>query len=348
MQTPEFWHRPDSWAAQALRPAAAIYGAVARFRLRSTVAARASLPVICVGNITAGGSGKTPVAMAVARRLADMGERPAFLTRGYGGRLAGPLVVDAATAHAVDVGDEPLLLARHFPTVKSANRPLGADLAAQTGASVVVMDDGFQNPSLHKDAGLVVIDAATGLGNGFTLPAGPMRETAEDALARAHAVIVMGDAPACASTQHVMDLATAKDLPIIKGRLTPQVDPDAWRGKPVLAYAGIGRPEKFFGTVASLGADLRQREVFADHHAFTDDEAQALLSRARADGLTLVTTDKDMARLTGAGHSGALAELRDQSQTVPVAVAFDDPAALDQLLRARMNAATQAGDYKAF
>ncbi|MEO0960974.1 MAG: tetraacyldisaccharide 4'-kinase [Pseudomonadota bacterium] len=345
MRAPDHWQSTTHWLARVLTPVASLYASLTRTRTRMVVPQRASIPVVCVGNITAGGSGKTPVAIAIAKRLAALGEQPTFLTRGYGGRLSGPLIVDAEKSRAIDVGDEPLLLARSFPTVVSGDRPKGAELASHNGASALVMDDGFQNPSLHKDAGIVVIDAGAGLGNGLLIPAGPMRETPDDALARAHCLVVMGRGNAA---DEVISKARTRNLPVIAGTLAPSGDAEQWRGQQVLAFAGIGRPQKFFDTLVCVGADIRETQVFGDHHSFTDDEAQALLSRARDQGLALVTTEKDMARMSGAGHSGALAELRTHAHTLPVEVVFDDPDALDQVLKARINAASRAGDYKAF
>jgi tetraacyldisaccharide 4'-kinase len=345
MRAPDHWYRPAGGLARALSPLATLYGLAARLKARTVMPQRASLPVVCIGNITAGGTGKTPVAIAIAHQLATFGERPAFLTRGYGGRIRGPVLVDKDRARAIDVGDEPLLLARHFPTIVSGDKPKGADMAAHTGATVVVMDDGYQNPSLVKDAGLLVVDAGAGLGNGLLIPAGPLREPAEEALDRAAGLIVMGDGHAA---DGLVTDARTRGIAIIHGRVEATGDTDKWRGKRVLAYAGIGRPDKFFDTLASLGADIRETQSFADHHAYTDDEAAALLSRARDGALALVTTEKDHARLAGSGHSGALAELRSHSLTLPVAVSFDTPQALDQLLKSRLNAASTAGAYKAF
>jgi len=345
MRTPDHWYRPPGGLARTLMPLARLYGAAARLKTRMTVPQRASLPVVCIGNVTAGGTGKTPVAIAIAHRLAALGERPAFLTRGYGGRITGPVLVDRDRARAVDVGDEPLLLARHFPTIVSADRPKGADMAAHAGATVVVMDDGYQNPSLVKDAGLLVVDAGAGLGNGLLIPAGPLREPAGEALDRAAALIVMGDGHAA---DGLVTDARRRGVGVVHGRVVSTDDGAQWRGKRVLAYAGIGRPKKFFETLAGLGADIRETQVFADHHAFSDDEAAGLLARARDGALALVTTEKDLARLAGAGHSGALAELRSHSRALPVEVVFDDGHALDQLLKSRLNAATTAGAYKAF
>ncbi len=345
MRAPDHWYEPPGWRAQLLQPVATAYAAIARLRQRMIVPQRASLPVVCVGNITAGGSGKTPVAIALARRLSALGERPVFLTRGYGGRVPGPILVDADRALAIDVGDEPLLLARFFPTIVSGNRPKGADTAALTDGSVVVMDDGYQNPSLQKDAGILVADADVGLGNGRLIPAGPLRELPQAALERADALVLMGDGRA---GDAIAAQAEALGVPTFHGRLEPVGDRDQWRGRRVLAFAGIGRPSKFFASLDALGVDIREQQIYADHHVYTDDEAQAMLSRARAHGLELVTTQKDQARLRGSGHSGALAELYATARTLEVEVAFDDAAGLDQILKVRINAATHAGAYRAF
>ncbi|MEQ8747225.1 tetraacyldisaccharide 4'-kinase [Pyruvatibacter sp.] len=345
MKAPEHWYQTPGWRARALAPVAAVYAAGARLRTRLTVPQRASVPVVCVGNITAGGSGKTPVAIAIAHRLAARGLRPAFLTRGYGGRLAGPVQVNAETSHAIDVGDEPLLLAQHFTTIVSRDRPKGADAAALAGADIVVMDDGYQNPTLWKDAGVLVVDGASGLGNGHLIPAGPLREPAHDALSRAACLIIMGAGEAGKS---VAARADASGVPTLHGVLQPVDDGTRWQGTRVLAFAGIGRPAKFFQTLRSLGADIRETEVFPDHHMYTDDEAQAMLSVAQARGLTLVTTSKDNARLKWSGHSGALAELYKAAQIIQVEVVFDDGDALDQLLMARIQTTSAADAYKAF
>src|SRR4051812_5054707 len=190
MKAPRFWWDKPGAMAALLAPIASLYGAVAARRL-SEAGARAGTPVICVGNLTVGGAGKTPAAMAIARLLIEAGEQPYFLTRGYGGRLAGPVVVE--TGHsAVQVGDEPLLLARVAPTIVAANRVAGAKLAREKGASVVVMDDGFQNPSLVKDLSILMIDGGRGIGNGRVLPAGPLRVPLEPQLDRADAILFVG------------------------------------------------------------------------------------------------------------------------------------------------------------
>jgi tetraacyldisaccharide 4'-kinase len=296
MRAPAFWWQAPGPAAALLRPFAAVYGAVAAQRLWRQ-GARAALPVVCIGDPTVGGAGKTPTALTVARLLADAGERPAFLTRGYGGRLAGPLVVDASRHPAAEVGDEPLLLAAAFPTIVARDRVAGASAAREAGASVIVMDDGFQNPSLAKNVAVLVIDGTRGVGNGLVFPAGPLRAPLQRQLAQAHAVVVIGagagaDAAIAAAQQHNVAVFTA--------RLEPHADAvAALRAHPVLAFAGIGNPEKFFTTLAAAGIAVNARQVFPDHHPYTERDAAHLLDEAAQHELLLVTTEKDYARLGG-------------------------------------------------
>lgn len=294
MRAPAFWWETSpSLLAQCLRPAGALYGAVASRRM-GRAGDRAALPVICIGNFTVGGAGKTPTALAVARLLREAGERPAFLTRGYGGRLAGPVRVEAHH-EAADVGDEPLLLARAAPTIVSRDRVAGARLAAELGASVVVMDDGLQNPSLHKDMALAVVDGATGLGNALPFPSGPLRAPMGRQWAAAHAVLIIGPGEPGGA---VARAAQARAKPVFQGRLVPDPDAEArLRGIPVLAFAGIGRPGKFFETLRDAGADLVEARAFPDHHPYTAQDLAALAGDAAQRNLTLVTTEKDLARL---------------------------------------------------
>src|SRR6478672_1390966 len=217
MREPSFWWGEAGLASSLLAPLAMVYGAVAGLRLGAP-GRRAGVPVVCAGNLTVGGGGKTPTALAVARLLAHAGERPIFLSRGYGGRLAGPLRVDPARHRALDVGDEPLLLARVAPTVVARDRIEGARMAVAAGASVIVMDDGFQNPSLAKDLSLLVVDARRGVGNGRIIPAGPLRAPARGQLARAHALVVIGTS---AGAEGVIADARADGLPVLHARLRP-------------------------------------------------------------------------------------------------------------------------------
>ena len=315
MRPPEFWRR-DGGTARLLAPLGQAFALGARLRRRLTHAATAALPVVCVGNLVSGGAGKTPTALAVAERLAELGRRPAFLTRGYGGREAGPLLVDPARHDAEAVGDEALLLVRRHPTVVARHRPAGAALAAAAGADVVVMDDGFQNPTLAKTLSLLVIDAQQGLGNGRVLPAGPLREPAAEGLSRAQAVVLIGEpSPALAAALAGPTLLHAAREP----------ESDSLAGRRVLAFAGIGRPEKFFATLAGLGAALVACRSFADHHRYRADELRDLRQGAAAAGAALVTTEKDLVRLAESERRGI--------EALPVRLRFADPARVDALLR---------------
>ena len=331
MKAPGFWwHDAPSPAARLLAPAALVYGAVAGRRM-GRPGARAALPVVCVGNFTAGGAGKTPVALALAGLLREAGERPAFLSRGHGGRLEGPLAVEPGRHDADAVGDEPLLLARAGPTVVARDRPAGAALAQDLGATVVVMDDGFQNPSLEKDVSIVVIDGATGLGNGRVMPAGPLRAPMAAQWPRADALIVVGEGAAGAEAARE---AEARGLPVLAARLVPEAAAAAaLASRQVLAFAGIGHPQKFFRTLEACGARVARRRAFPDHHRFGAGEVSALVAEARRDGLLPVTTEKDRVRLEGLGLP---AEILAAVRVLPVALALAEPDVARRLLGAAL------------
>jgi tetraacyldisaccharide 4'-kinase len=311
-----------------LAPLARLYGLVAARRLAQD-GQRSPLPCICVGNFVAGGAGKTPTALAVAARLRTLGHRPVFLTRGYRGRLAGPVLVDPARHGFRDVGDEALLLAAEAPTIVARDRPAGARLALAHG-DVLVMDDGFQNPSLRKDLSIVVVDAAQGIGNGLVMPAGPLRAPLAAQLRRTDAVLEIGeDADA--------SLGNRFDKPVLRGTLQPDATmAGLLRGRRVLAFCGIGRPEKLAATLRETGADLVELCRFADHHAFTAAEADALLSRAAALDALPVCTAKDSVRL---GGEPALQRLAKASRVLPVTLMLEEPEKLDALLSAALAAA---------
>jgi tetraacyldisaccharide 4'-kinase len=331
MRAPAFWWRPEpSPLATLLRPLGALYGTIAARRLRQS-GQRAEVPVICIGNFTVGGAGKTPAALALASLLAAHGETPFFLTRGYGGRLAGPVRVDPADHKAGDVGDEPLLLARAFPTIVARNRPAGARLAAQARASAIIMDDGLQNPSLTKDLTLAVVDGATGLGNGFCLPAGPLRAPLAAQWPLIQALIMVGHGQPGAD---VAGQAEQRGVPVFYGRLEPDAAVVArLRGRRVLAFAGIGRPEKFFATLKTCGATLARTQSFPDHHPFGADEIRSILKEAEADGLLVVTTEKDLVRVADlASDEPAVARI----EALPVRLVLEDEAALRDLAHARL------------
>ena len=335
MREPAFWWGEGSFASALLAPLAALYGAVAQWRL-GRGGRRAAAPVVCVGNLTVGGAGKTPTALALARMLAAAGERPMFLTRGYGSALAGPLLVDPARHRAREVGDEPLLLARTAPTIVARDRVKGAGIAGD--ASVIVMDDGFHNPSLVKDFSVLVVDGRRGTGNGRVIPAGPLRAPLEAQLARAHALIVVGGLRRAAD---IAERARAANIPVLQARLRPDVDVIAWlRGRQVLAFAGIADPKKFFATLAEAGVVLAAARSFPDHHRYTRAEAVALCDDAQRAGLVLMTTEKDLARLSGEDQ---LKELAARVKALPVTLAFEEDERMKSLLLERLAQAGTGG-----
>ena len=334
LSAPSFWWRPPGPAAFALAPFGWIYGAITASRMGRKPAHTAAVPVICVGNFTVGGTGKTPFALALAEGLKARGERPVFLTRGYGGRLSGgpPVLLDPARHGPLDAGDEPLLLATSGPVVIAADRAAGARLAEGLG-SVILMDDGLQNPALAKTVSLALVDAASGTGNGFCLPAGPLRAPVARQLAHVDALMTIGDGDAASPVEAA---ARARGLPVFRASLAAREA--GWlKGARVLAFAGIGRPERFAQSLRNAGAEVAQTRFFGDHHAFTETDAQDLLERAARGGLALVTTAKDRVRLgTGEGDT-ALARLARQAQVLNVEMRVEDPQGLAAFLEARLS-----------
>lgn len=326
MREPDFWWRPPGLPARLLAPFGGVYGAIAAWRMRRA-GETAGVPVVCVGNLTVGGAGKTPTALAIADLLLRAGAAPFFLTRGYGGRLGGPVRVEAAHS-AADVGDEPLLLARVAPTIVARDRVKGAAAAVADGARIVIMDDGLQNPSLAKDVRIVVLDGRRGVGNGAVIPAGPLRAPLGTQLERADAVLVLGDPRD--SAKAVINAAVARNVPVLQARLEPDASSLAvLRPQRMMAYAGIASPDKFFATLAAAGIEVAITRGFADHHPYTEADAAALIARATAERLALVTTEKDHVRLRGGPARLRLAEL---SAVLPVRVVFQDDAAIRRLL----------------
>lgn len=323
LSQPGFWQQPPGLLARILSPLAGLYGGLVARRMAAP-GRRLGIPVICVGNFTLGGAGKTPLAISIARMLAEAGERPTFLTRGYGGSTRGPLLVDAADT-AATVGDEPLLLARIAPTVVSADRLAGAKLAVASGATVIVMDDGFQNPDLAKDVAIIAVDGGFGIGNGLSFPAGPLRAPLHAQTPLASAVVVIGHGE---PGERVAAYCRGAARPVFSARLEP-VGAAALAGRRVLGFAGIGRPEKFRRTLLDLGADVAGFQGFSDHHRYSEADAAALATRAQAEKLLPVTTEKDLVRLAGGPARIALASM---AATVPVRLVFDDTAGFRKLL----------------
>jgi tetraacyldisaccharide 4'-kinase len=329
LEPPSWWYGKtagDRIKATLLAPLGVLYGQGVRARFAFTKPYRSKLPVICIGNFTVGGAGKTPLALTVAEMLRELGHSPAFLTRGFGGRIAGPHTVDPARDDFTDVGDEALLLARAAPTIVARKRPDGARAIEETGASVIIMDDGFQNPSLVKDLSLIAADTSAGIGNGLIFPAGPLRAALSFQKERADAIVLIGDP---ASTAELPGL----QCPVFHAAIAPQSETTWLQRQPVLAFCGIGRPQKFFDTLRDADATLAEERAFPDHHAYTEDNARALLDRAQSRGAQLVTTEKDHVRLNAA--AGPLAELKSAVRTLPVKLSFveDDGQRLVALLR---------------
>ncbi|MCW2308177.1 tetraacyldisaccharide 4'-kinase [Rhodobium gokarnense] len=329
-RAPEFWWQKDSLASRALWPLSVLYGAIAGHRMYKRPRLRSEVPVICVGNFTMGGAGKTPVAIAVVRMLLEAGKKPAVLTRGYGGRLKGPVLADPAVHTAAHIGDEALLLATIAPVVVGGDRVAGAATAIEAGADVLVMDDGFQNHSLAKTLSFVVVDAAAGIGNGLVFPAGPLRAPLDTQLQFADAIIAVGEGPVDAGLRAI---AADYGIPLHAAVLAPQNGAE-FEGKRVLAFAGIGRPEKFFESLTACGADVAGAP-FSDHHVFTDAEAAKLLSRASSEGRELVTTEKDHARMQAG--SGAVQRLCEAARLLKVSIDFVDEAPKALVLAALAN-----------
>jgi tetraacyldisaccharide 4'-kinase len=319
MRTPEFWDEAPgpgaSILAGLLAPVGAAIDAASRMRRALAHPYRAPVPVICVGNLVVGGAGKTPVVLALTDILRQIGMSPHIVMRGYGGRLAGPVRADPATHDAAAVGDEALLAAAQAPTWVARDRAAGVRVAA-AGAGAVLLDDGFQNPTVAKDLSLLVVDAAYGFGNGRLLPAGPLRERIETGLGRADAIVLLdGDTapPGLAGSA----------CPILRAALAP-VDGERFAGKRVVAFAGIGRPEKFFMTLRRLGAELVVEHKFPDHHRFSDAEIAALRAAAHREQALLVTTAKDAARLRPETRAGI--------EILDVRIGWRDRPGLDALL----------------
>ena len=289
MRTPHFW-QTRSIIAYLLFPLSLIYSAISSLYQRSRTPVDASIPLICIGNAVAGGAGKTPVALALADMLTASSKKVFFLSRGYRGKLSAATLVDIRVHDAASVGDEALLLARKLPTIIARKRAEGAALAAQMGAEFILMDDGFQNNSIKKSCSLLVIDGEYGIGNGWKIPAGPLRENFSTALSRADAVIMVGE------DRHGLTAELPDRLPVFNCWIIA-TNAAQVKGKKLVAFAGIGRPEKFFSSLESCGAILADRMGFPDHHFYTEDDMLLLDKLATEHQAQLVTTSKDWVKL---------------------------------------------------
>lgn len=322
---PSWWYADDgsgAWAQRLLAPLSWLYAREAQRRFVRTEPYQSRLPVICVGNFVAGGTGKTPLAVAIAKHVQTMGGVPVFLSRGYGGAMRGPQLVDQRQHRSADVGDEPLLLARTATVMIARDRRAGAQAIEQEAdaASVIVMDDGLQNPALKKDLVIAVVDGGRGIGNGAVIPAGPLRAPIDFQLGMADAVVVNGKGSA-ARPDHVLErLRQQFPGPVLHADVAAAGETDWLYDLPVLAFSGIGNPQRFFNLLESLGARVVDRRTFGDHHQFKEREAHELMRAATAQGARLVTTEKDWVRLSHEG--GALEALQTVTAPVPIELRF--------------------------
>lgn len=327
LAAPAFWQgSPESLPARLLSPLSRLYGAAAARRMRRAVPAAAPLPVIVVGGLTAGGDGKTPGALALAELLVAMGERPAFVTRGFGRRRGvhkEPFAVDSERHGAHETGDEALLLARRATTIVGADRRRAASLAVRLGATVLVLDDGLHSRSLEADLILVAVDARYGAGNGLCLPAGPLRAPLASQIAAADAVLIIGEG---AAGEEMARFANVSGKPVFRARLAPDEPAAAsLRGRRVVGFAGIARPEKFRASLSAIGAEIADFRGFPDHWRYRAGEMSALAAKARRLRAQLVTTEKDATRLAGIATDVPFGVL-------PVALVFEDEDAIAALL----------------
>ena len=316
-EAPPFWWEKTDWRARVLTPVSALYGWVATRRMQSANPPAIDIPVVCVGNLTVGGGGKTPTSLAIAAAAKKMKLNPGILSRGYGGSNSGAKIVDAAHDLAKHVGDEPLLIAHYATVAVSPNRLAGAKLLKETGCDFIIMDDGFQSVRLVSDYNLVVVDARRGVGNGHVIPGGPLRAPVVPQLRRIDALLVSGSGDA-ASTIVRQAAKAAKPVYIAKAMPPKKLN---LSGKRVLAFAGIADPEKFFESLAGTGATISLARTYPDHHQFADDELRELHQTAEAGDLILVTTEKDAMRL--ARGSETARSVLDATLVFKVEMVFD-------------------------
>ena len=313
MKTPAFW-KTKNLIAKSLLPFGIIYSAATGLRLKMKSAQKIGLPVLCVGNLTAGGTGKTPVAIALASLLKNCGYNPAFVSRGYGGRLSN-ILVDPHVHTAKEVGDEPLILAREAPVSINADRYLAALNAQKNGANLIIMDDGFQNPGLYKNISFLVFDGGYGLGNGYPLPAGPLRENFAQGIKRASAAIIIG--------KDRYDIASlCKNLPIFSGKIVSQLPKLSTRQ--VIAFAGIGRPQKFYDSLAEHNVKIVDTIDFPDHHFYTNAELRNMVEQAETSGAELITTSKDFVKIPP--------ELQYRFKVLDIKIKWDNEKSLEQFI----------------
>ncbi len=324
-EAPPFWWEKPNWQAWLISPLGYLWGRAAAHRMASTAGESVSVPVICVGNFIVGGGGKTPTAIALAKHARKLKLIPGILSRGYGGAVTETTLVKPGEHNAHDVGDEPLLHAAHAKTVVSSDRVNGARLLIAQGCDVIIMDDGFQNPSLAKDFSLVAVDAKRGVGNGFTMPAGPMRVPLREQILHADSALVIGSGEA---GDTIIRKLARSGKPVFHARMNV-IGKTRWAKQEVIAFAGIADPEKFYTSLSEVGVKVIERQSFGDHHVYNEEECKELIATAKKKKLSLVTTEKDHIRLIGSGP--AQTRLAKAAQAIAVELVFEDPATLDRI-----------------
>jgi tetraacyldisaccharide 4'-kinase len=325
-ETPPFWYDAPGVKSLLASPVSQLYAYIARRRMDKAQPKRVLAPVLCIGNLTVGGTGKTPTAIAIAKAAIKHKYRPGFVSRGYGGIHVRSHLVDPQNDTATAVGDEPLLLARYAPTIVGHNRATSAQNLIDQGCDFIIMDDGFQSRTLHYDYALITLDARRGIGNGAVIPGGPLRAPLIDQMRWATAILRIGDGD---RGDRVIRAASRAAKPIMQGHLEP-ANVREISGKQVLAFAGIGDPTKFYETLKKYGCYLADTHSFADHHVYTHNEARQLLEKASSEGLELVTTEKDAVRLTHI--EGPLAELKERTHVLPVSLVFETKTDADSII----------------
>jgi tetraacyldisaccharide 4'-kinase len=330
-EAPPFWWTKPDWRAWALAPLSALYGSVAARRMINARRQKIDVPVLCIGNFTVGGAGKTPVAIAFAKQARRMNLRPGFVSRGHGGSFVKPHLVDRHHDSAKHVGDEPLLLADHGLVAVTPNRMAGAALLLENGCDFLIMDDGFQSARIHMDYALIVVDGRYGLGNGHVMPGGPMRAPLIEQLRFTTAILKMGEE---SGGDAVVRLASRAGKPVFAGTVRPR-NGEKLAGKRFLAFAGIGHPDKFYDTVARAGGVVVLTRSFADHHFFAPDEVQELAATAEAADLRLITTAKDAARLR---NGAAPKEFVEQLQVLEIETVFETANTAERIIEETIEA----------
>lgn len=330
-EAPPFWWEKPDWRAYGLYPLSRLYGFIAARRMIKARRSRLDVPVLCVGNFTVGGTGKTPVAIALAKQARKMHLTPGFLSRGYGGSIHEPHVVDSKQDSARQVGDEPLLLSDHAITAITPNRLAGGRLLMEHGCDLIIMDDGFQSAQIHMDYALVVVDGRYGVGNGHVLPGGPLRARLIDQMRFATGIVRMGENRA---GDAVIRQAARAGRPIFEAWLRTR-SADKFAGRRFLAFAGIGHPEKFFRTVAEAGGEVAMSRSFPDHHFYSGDELREIANTAESSGLELITTAKDLVRLR---NSVVSSELVDKLNVLEIDAVFENANAAERVIDETLNA----------